>query len=84
MLQKEHLENCFNQYNKKTKLPATFYLGYMEACLLQFGVIESKNNGLADYVKKIKKKYLFWEREVNEDRKEIIIRLVKEYLNFSL
>lgn len=81
MLHKEYLENCFNQYNKPTRaLPAGFYLGYMEACLVQFGVIESKNNGVSDYAKKTKRKFLFWEREVTEDRAEVIVRLTKEFL----
>jgi superfamily I DNA/RNA helicase len=45
------------------------------------GVIESKNNGLRDYAKKQKKKFLFWEWEISEDRASIIVRLVKEYLS---
>lgn len=49
--------------------------------MVQFGVIESKNNGLADYALKTKKRFLFWEWEVREDRSSIILRLVKEYLN---
>jgi hypothetical protein len=84
-LQKEHLENCYKEFLTRNdlnnpKLPATWYLGYMEACLVQFGVIESKNNGVADYTKTFKKKFLFWEYEVSENRTQIIIRLVKEYL----
>ena len=82
MLQKGHLENCLKQYyNPKRTLHDGVYLGYMEACLVQFGVIESKNNGLADYALNTKKRFLFWEWEVQEDRATIIIRLVKEYLN---
>ena len=81
MLKKGHLENCYKQYhNPKRHLHDAIYLGYMEACLVHFGVIESKNNGLADYAQKTKKKFLFWEYEVREDRMEIILRLVKEYL----
>jgi len=52
----------------------------MEACLVQFGVVESRDNGLADYARKNKKKFLFWEYEVTEDRVQIILRLVKEFL----
>jgi hypothetical protein len=82
MLHKGHLENCLEQYyNPKRRLHDGIYLGYMEACLVQFGVIESRDNGLADYALKTKKKFLFWEYEVTEDRMDIIIRLVKEYLN---
>ena len=82
MLQKGHLNNCFEQYNNpKRTLNDGFYLGYMEACLVQFGVIESKDNGLKDYALKTKKKFLFWEWEVTEDRVSIIIRFVKQYLN---
>lgn len=82
MLQKGHLENCLKQYyNPKRTLHDGIYLGYMEACLVQFGVIESKNNGLRDYAKKQKKKFLFWEWEISEDRASIIVRLVKEYLS---
>ena len=59
MLKKGHLENCYRQYcnPKKTWLPDAWYLGYMEACLVQLGVIESKNNGLSDYAKKTKRKF---------------------------
>jgi len=81
MLQKGHLENCLKQYNTKRTLPDGMYLGYMEACLVQFGVVESKDNGLADYALKTKKRFLFWEWEITEDRGSIIIRLVKEYLD---
>jgi len=81
MIKKGHLENCYKQYhNPKRVLDYKFYLGYMEACLVHFGVIESKDNGLGDYVKKIKKRFLFWEYEITEDRGQIILRLVKEYL----
>jgi hypothetical protein len=80
MLNKSHLKNCYNAYNKKRSLPSGFYLGYMEACLVEFGVIESKKNGLQDYAKKTKKKFLFLEWEEEECREQIIIRLVKEYL----
>jgi hypothetical protein len=52
----------------------------MEACLVQFGVIDSKKNGLQDYAKTIKKKFLFWEWEEGEDRAQIVLRLVKEFL----
>tara|TARA_R110000868_G_scaffold92791_3_gene257369 strand:+ start:3124 stop:3375 length:252 start_codon:yes stop_codon:yes gene_type:complete len=82
MLQKGHLKNCLEQYyNPKRTSNDEIYLGYMEACLVQFGVIESKDNGLKDYSLKTKKKFLFWEWEVPEDRASIIIRLVKQYLN---
>ena len=82
MLQKGHLENCLkNYYNPKRTLHDGIYLGYMEACLVQFGVIESKDNGLSDYSLKTKKRFLFWEWETTEDRVSIILRLVKEYLN---
>jgi hypothetical protein len=82
MLKIGHLRNCFNHYNsRKTFLPDGIYLGYMEACLVQFGVIESKSNGLSDYVKKTKKKFLFWEYEVEEDRVAVVTRLTKEFLN---
>ncbi len=82
MLQKFHLENCLSQYLSRSRsLSDGFYLGYMEACLVQFGVIESKSNGLSDYVKKTEKKFLFWKWEVREGRASIIIRLVEEYLN---
>lgn len=82
MLQKGHLENCLVQYhNPKRTLPDGMYIGYMEACLVQFGVIVSTKNGLADYALKKKKIFLFWEWEVQEDRVSIIIRLVKQYLN---
>lgn len=82
MLQKGHLKNCLEEYyNSKRNLNEWIYLGYMEACLVQFGVIESKKNGLEDYSLKTKKKFLFWEWEVVEDRRSIIIRLVNEYLN---
>ena len=80
MLQKGHLKNCYNNYHKRGFLPSGFYLGYMEACLVQFGVIESKDNGLRDYAKTIKKKFLFWEWEEGEDRAQIVLRLVKEFL----
>ena len=62
-------------------LPDAWYLGYMEACLVQLGVIESKNNGLSDYAKKTKKKFLFWEYVETEGRQQIILRLVKDYLD---
>ena len=82
MLQKGHLENCLEQYyNPKRTLHDGIYLGYMEACLVQFGVIESKDNGLSYYALKTKKRFLFWELETTEDRVSIILRLVKEYLN---
>jgi hypothetical protein len=81
MLNKSHLKNCYNNYHKENRsLPSGFYLGYMEACLVQFGVIDSKKNGLQDYAKTIKKKFLFWEWEEHEDRIQIVLRLVKEYL----
>jgi hypothetical protein len=81
MLKKGHLKNCYNEYNKINKpLPSGFYLGYMEACLVQFGVIDSKENGLQDYAKKNKKKFLFLEWEEEEGREQIVIRLAKEYL----
>jgi hypothetical protein len=81
MLHKEFLENCYNQYNSiKGKLPPSYYLGYMEACLVQFGVIESKGNGVKDYALKTKKKFLFWEYEVEEHRAQVIVRLTKQYL----
>jgi hypothetical protein len=81
MLQKGHLENCYKQYyNPKRMIPDAMCMGYMEACLVQFGVIESKDNGLADYVITKKKKFLFWESEVKETRYETILRLVKDYL----
>jgi hypothetical protein len=80
MLQKGHLENCYNNYYNRGFLPSGVYLGYMEACLVQFGVIESKDNGLRDYAKTIKKKFLFWEWEEREDRGQIVLRLVKEFL----
>lgn len=82
MLKKGHLENCLNQYLKPyPPLPREMYLGYMEACLVQFGVIESKDNGLADYAKNTRKRFLFWEWTEHEGREKIIVRLVKEYLN---
>jgi hypothetical protein len=81
MLNKGHLENCYKEYCKPNRgLDVGIYLGYMEACLVQFGVIESKNNGIADYTKKTKKRGWFCEYEVIEDRHQTIIRLVKEYL----
>lgn len=80
MLGKRHLENCYNQFVTKRTLPDGWYLGYMEACLINLGVIESKDNGLADYVKKTKGKFLFWGIEVKENRAQIILRLTKEYL----
>ena len=81
MLKRGHLENCYKQYcSPIRKLNTGIYLGYMEACLVQFGVVESRDNGLADYARKTKKKFLFWEYEVTEDRVEIILRLVKEFL----
>jgi hypothetical protein len=81
MLNKGHLKNCYKQYhNPKRGLHVGFYLGYMEACLVQFGMIKSKDNGLENYARKIKKKFLFWEYEVTEDRVQTILRLVKEYL----
>jgi len=88
MLQKGHLINCYNNYLKEYGRFPMFdypgewlYLGYMEACLVQFGVIESKNNGLADYALKTKKWGIFGKYGVEEDRKQIILRLVNEYLN---
>jgi hypothetical protein len=81
MLSKGHLKNCYNTYHKANRpLPSGFYLGYMEACLVAFGVIESKQNGFQDYVKKSKKKFLFLEWEEEEGREQIVIRLAKEYL----
>ena len=82
MLQKGHLENCYKQYhNPNRRLSDGIYLGYMEACLVQFGVIKSKDNGVADYaLKPTKRKFLFWEIEVKETRAQIILRLTKEYL----
>ena len=81
MLKRGHLENCYKQYcNPTRKLNDGIYLGYMEACLVQFGVVESRDNGLVDYARKTKKKFLFWEYEVTEDRVQIIVRLVKEFL----
>lgn len=81
MLQREFLENCYNFYNKINRsLPASYYLGYMEACLVQFGVIESKGNGVKDYALKTKKKFLIWTYEVEEHRAQIILRLTKEFL----
>ena len=81
MLKKGHLENCYKEYyNPKRRLHDGFYLGFMEACLGHFGVIESKDNGLVDYAQKTKKKFLFWEYEVTEDRPHVILRLVKDYL----
>jgi hypothetical protein len=84
-LQKAHLENCYKQYlttqdANPYRLSSAWYLGYMEACLVQFGVIESKSNGVVDYQKTFNKKFLFWEYEVVENREQIIVRLVKEYL----
>jgi len=82
MLQKYHLKNCLKEYNNPKKtLDDGFYLGYMEACLVQFGVINSKNNGFLPYAIKTKRKFLFWEWETVEDRTSIIVRLVKEYLD---
>ena len=81
MLKKGHLENCYKKYyNHKSLLHDGFYIGYIEACLVHFGVIESKSNGLTDYAQKIKKKFLCWEYEVTEDRVQVILRLVKDYL----
>jgi hypothetical protein len=81
MLEKGHLENCYEEYfNPKRGLHGSTYLGYMEACLVQFGVIHSKDNGLADYVKKTKAKFLFWEYDIYEDRAACVLRLVKKYL----
>lgn len=82
MLKKGHLKNCLKQYyNPERTLHDLYLLGYMEACLVQFGVIESKNNGLADYAKNTRKRFLFWEWTEHEGREEIIVRLAKEYLN---
>ena len=82
MLEKYHLKNCLSQYySHSRRMSDGMYIGYMEACLVQFGVIESKDNGLKDYALKTKKKFLLWEWEVSEDRASIVIRLVEEYLN---
>jgi hypothetical protein len=81
MLQKGHLENCYKEYcNPKRALPDAMYMGYMEACLVQFGILKSKDNGLADYAITKRRKFLFWVSEVKETRYEVILRLVKDYL----
>jgi len=71
MLEKGHLSNCYKVYkDSKYNRPLKWLcLGYMEACLVQFGVIESKDNGLADYVI-YKKTTNFWgkEKQVGETR----------------
>ena len=84
MLQKGHLKNCLEQYyNPKRTLPDDMYLGFMEACLVQFGVIENKSTGISDHALKIKTRFLFWEWKTTEDRRSIILRLVKEHLNMK-
>lgn len=78
-LEKGHLLNCYIEYNKivaKTPTVPWLYIGYMEACLVQFEAIESKNNGLGDY--RVKVKAHFGRRW--EDRDETVVRLTEDYL----
>lgn len=78
-LVKEHLLNCYREYNKiaaKTQVVPWIYIGYMEACLVQFEVIESKDNGLGDYRIKVKA----WHGRKWEERDETVVRLTEDYL----
>lgn len=80
MLKELHLLNCYN--NGKNKNFPFLYIGYMEACLVNFGVIESKDNGVSDYcilvpTISIFGHNLFYRKEF---RQECIIRLTENFL----
>jgi len=84
MLKKGHLENCYRIYKSdEGRLPKYHYLGYMEACLVQFGVIESRSDGLRIYSREIEKKFLFWTYKGWEGRESIILRLTEEFLGIG-
>ena len=69
------MQNAYKSIDKSQK-NSTFWvnIGYLEACLVTFGVIE--NNDLKIHVKKVK--YLFF-FERKEYLHELIIRLSKEF-----
>lgn len=83
-LQIEHLQGCVRQYEVKLyegRRNLGLYIGYMEACLVNFDVIESKNNGVGDYCNKIVAyNFLGIKTTRDENREEIVYRLCKTFL----
>ena len=81
-----HFVNAFNALVRELSqpFPSVPYqglaLGYLEACLVNFGVIESKENGVEDYALEIETKILWFKNKRKEDRKEIVLRLSKKFL----
>ena len=65
---------------KKRTLSKGIFIGYMEACLINFNVIESKENGLADYAQNVEHNYFGFKTSEKEDRREIVIRLTEKFL----
>lgn len=80
MLVVEHVKNTYEQALKKyeeNNQVSSLYIGYLEACLVQFDEIESKANGVADYMQKVPCLKFF---RRNETRAEIIMRLTESFL----
>ena len=77
-----HLVNAYLEYSKKDRQLSKYtYLGYIEACLVNFGVIESKANGMIDYSKVIEYTNFFGRKKsYEESREQTLIRLTKEFL----
>ena len=77
-----HLVNAYLEYSKEDRqLSKYVYLGYIEACLVNFGVIESKANGMVDYSKVIEYTNFFGRKKsYEESREQTLIRLTKEFL----
>lgn len=70
--------NCLEQIKQENHIGA--YIGYLEACLVNFNVIESKDNGVEDYAELKPINFLCWKHYKKENRAEIILRLSKKYL----
>ena len=74
----ENFLNAYNSYKKNDKkLHIGLFVGYFEACLVNFGVIPTNETDLSKYAKTNTYKILWLKYTQEEGRIDIIIRLTE-------